>query len=1044
MQESLPIGPSFVRQSFHRAADHAPVMMWMSDAQARPVWTNKGWRAFTGMSGPIGTEKEWDLLIHPDDRQRWEKVRRAAWKDRAPFMVDHRLRHRDGVFRWVLESGAPIMEEGIFHGFMDSCVDIHEGKERVEHLRLITQVGKLGGWNWDIVNNSISWTDAVYGVHGMEKSDAGMTLESYTQLIHPDDRERVRAAIEVSLREAAPYEIEFRVKNPEGRTGWVFTNGVVMREQGRPVRMLGSTMDITRRKAAETQLLHAKDELKAQVEGLGRLHDLALQLAPVPDMGQALTTILHTLMELHHADRGMVTRKDRATGRFMPIGHFGFPMELHGEIITLQGGVCGKVASMGTRVVVEDAEHDADLAKAARTFGFRSVHGTPVLDHAGGVIGVISLMFDTPGRPPSELEVQLAELCARHAAEVMYREEQQEELQARDERFNRFMDHLPGHAWIKDAQGRYVFVSGGVPEEYGTPLPRILGHTDTEIFSAEMAARHLQSDAQVRATESTVETVDSVEHEDGTRHSLVSKFLLPDAAGGPADLAGIAIDITEQRRAQLEAHESEGRFRVLAETMPQLIWISDSEGRVVWFNQRFYDYSGLTEEAARADGGLSLLHPDHLQRVMVSRRKAHELGESWEETFPLRGRDGLYRWFLMRAIPVRNERGAITRWFGTNTDITDERDAQEKLKEADRRKDEFLATLAHELRNPLAPLRHALMLLEEEHTESATMRSAVELMDRQLGHMVRLIDDLMDVSRISHGNIQLRLEHMDLREAVRLALEAVGPEAEQHGHHIQAKLPDAPVPLKGDLVRLTQVVANLLHNAVKYTPDGGTVQVELVVEGAVAVLCIIDDGMGIPAAMLPHVFDMFTQVDRTLERSKGGLGIGLNIVKRLVGMHQGTVEVHSAGTDQGCTFTVRLPVATEGVPKGTPVQKPQVKRVRKVLVVDDNRDAADSLALVIKAKGHQVRAVYNGAAALEEAASFLPDLVFMDLGMPGMDGYATCASLRGTPHGKHIRIIALSGWGQGSDRQRSREVGFDLHLVKPADMQVLMQVLDAP
>ncbi|MEO8734115.1 MAG: PAS domain-containing protein, partial [Flavobacteriales bacterium] len=581
-------------------------------------------------------------------------------------------------------------------------------------------------------------------------------------------------------------------------------------------------------------------------------------------------------------------------------------------------------------------------------------------------------------------------------------------MRTRDERFGRFMEHLPGHAWIKDPQGRYVFASGGVSTEYGVPLSKIIGHTDHDVLPEEMAKRHGSSDKQVRATGSTVESVESIEQADGQHHALVSRFLLPDAGGGVADLAGISIDITEQRRAQEELRQSEGRFRLLADTMPQLIWIGAGDGKVDWFNQQFLDYSGLTEEAARADGGLSIVHPDHVERVIANRNEAHESGKAWEEIFPMRRKDGNYRWFLMRAIPVRNERGEIRRWFGTNTDITGERDAQEKLKDADRRKDEFLATLAHELRNPLAPLRNAVMLLQEDEGTSTTVRGSLDLMARQLEHMVRLIDDLMDLSRISHGNIELRVEPMDLREAVRLAVESVGPEAEQHGHHLETALPDTAITVEGDLVRLTQVVANLLHNAVKYTPDGGKIRLELAEHDGMAVLCIIDNGMGIPSSMLHRIFYMFTQVDRSLERSKGGLGIGLNIVKRLVGMHNGTVEVHSPGTDQGCTFTVRLPmVPQEGLKRKTEDHAPLSKVVHKVLVVDDNRDAADSLALLIKVKGHEVRAVYDGPSALEEVAMYRPDLVFMDLGMPEMDGYTTCSLLRASPHGKQVRIIAL-------------------------------------
>jgi len=372
--------------------------------------------------------------------------------------------------------------------------------------------------------------------------------------------------------------------------------------------------------------------------------------------------------------------------------------------------------------------------------------------------------------------------------------------------------------------------------------------------------------------------------------------------------------------------------------------------------------------------------------------------------------------------------------------------AMETLREADRRKDEFLATLAHELRNPLAPIRNGLQILRLGRGNHQAEEQARSVIERQVQQMVRLIDDLLDLSRISRGKIELRRERIDLAAAVQSAVETSRPLIEQAGHALTLSLPAEPVFVDADVTRLAQVFANLLNNAAKYTQKGGG-DIRLAVEplGREVAVRVSDNGVGIPAPMLPQVFEMFTQVDRSLERTQGGLGIGLSIVKRLVEMHGGTVEARSEGSGRGSEFVVVLPVPAVREPElrdggeepaGAPVP-------RRILVADDNVDAAASLAMMLEFMGNEVRTAHDGVEAVEAAAAFRPDLILLDIGMPRMNGYDACRRIREQPWGRGIAIAALTGWGQEEDKRQSQEAGFDHHLVKPIEPAALEKLLQA-
>lgn len=401
--------------------------------------------------------------------------------------------------------------------------------------------------------------------------------------------------------------------------------------------------------------------------------------------------------------------------------------------------------------------------------------------------------------------------------------------------------------------------------------------------------------------------------------------------------------------------------------------------------------------------------------------------------------------------PIKDEEGNIIAASKIARDITERKRLENELQalaanlsEADRRKNEFLAMLAHELRNPLAPIRNAVEILRLTDGSSAVVKAASEMMERQVGQMVRLVDDLLDVSRISRGKIELRRGRVELASAVNHAVEAARPLVQFGEHDLTVTLPSEPIFLDADPIRLAQVIGNLLNNACKFTDKGGHIWLTVERDNDQAVIRVRDSGIGISPDQFSKVFDMFTQIDTSLERSVGGLGIGLTLVKNLVGMHGGTVEVKSGGVGQGSEFVVRLPImaeATTALSSEPATSESKVVTGRRILVVDDNRDSAQSMGMLLKLTGNETRTAFDGLEALGAAADFKPEVVLLDIGLPKLNGYEVCRRIREQPWGKKIVLIALTGWGQEEDRQRSNDAGFDGHLVKPLDRTALLNLL---
>lgn len=390
---------------------------------------------------------------------------------------------------------------------------------------------------------------------------------------------------------------------------------------------------------------------------------------------------------------------------------------------------------------------------------------------------------------------------------------------------------------------------------------------------------------------------------------------------------------------------------------------------------------------------------------------------------------------------VRTALTARRRQYQLRDHLQEREQTAEALRQADRRKDEFLATLAHELRNPLAPVRNAVEILRLSASSDPAVADVCAVLERQVGNLIRLVDDLLEVSRITRGKIDLRMETIELAAVIRSAVETSRPLIDAAGQQLAISMPPEPLMVRGDPLRLAQVFANLLNNAAKYMDQGGQIWLTVRREEGQAVIAVRDTGIGIPAESLPTIFDLFTQVQRSTQLAQGGLGIGLSLVRNLTELHGGTVTARSAGEGQGSEFTIRLPLSAEVATASQPREAAHVLLRRSVLVVDDNRDAAVSMARLLELLGAEVRIANNGPEALELLARFRPAVILLDLGMPGMDGYEVARRIRSQPDLKDVVLIALTGWGQESDRRRTHAAGFDHHLTKPANLDALESLL---
>jgi PAS domain S-box-containing protein len=502
---------------------------------------------------------------------------------------------------------------------------------------------------------------------------------------------------------------------------------------------------------------------------------------------------------------------------------------------------------------------------------------------------------------------------------------------------------------------------------------------------------------------------------------------------------------SERLRNEMALRESEAKFRTIANAMPQMVWSTRADGYHDYYNQQWYDYIGMPDGATDGEEWNGMFHPEDQPQAWDRWRHSLQTGDTYEIQYRLRHHSGQYRWVLGRALPVRDDAGKIIRWMGTCTDIHDQKIAEVELRESGHRKDEFLAMLAHELRNPLAPISAAAELLTLTGYDEKRACQASEIIARQVSHMTNLINDLLDVSRVTRGLVALEHENVDLKTVINGAIEQARPLIETRQHTLRLRIASATANMKGDKTRLIQIIVNLLTNAAKYSPHGGEIELTLDVFQARAEICIRDNGIGIEPAILPHIFKLFTQGSRTPDRAQGGLGLGLSLVKSLTDLHGGQIMAHSEGTGKGSVFTLTFPlIGNEEARQGEFLLEqfpPRAITPVSLMIVDDNLDAARSLATLLDAVGHAVSVCEDGTSALEAIALEAPQVFILDIGLPGMDGYELARRLRESPTACNAVLIALTGYGQEHDRLLSKAAGFNHHFVKPMDTLKLGSIL---
>ena len=976
---------------------------WVWDFPVDRVYADANTAHFFAASPGVaagGRAGEYLAAVHPADR---DAV--AAALDRAVFAgTDYRIEYRatgaDGVERWLESRGRVDRDAAGGATRMAGVVaDISARKAAAaalaaseDRVRLAVAAAGIGYWSWDFVTDQTDLDPVAAALLGVPPGATGAAVAA---VIHPADRAAVDASLADAVAGRGQYRAEFRVPTPGGDYRWVAGLGDVIRDAaGLPARVAGVNFDVTARKLAAAELTDSERRFRSLVEATAAVvwrTDAAGQFVPGESSWAAFTG-------QSEAD----------------VVGWGWLTAVHPDD---RAGV-----NAAWRTAVADRTPLAGEGRLRRHDGeYRHVEfrGVPVPDAAGGVREWVGTCTDVT--------------AARAAAAVVRDSEAW---------FRALADTAPAALWVTDPAGQATFISRGWYELTGQPDGAGLGMGWADaVHPADRAAAGAAFYA-ANAKRGWFDRDYRVRRPDGEYRWALDRGRPRFGPGGEyLGMVGTVFDIDARKAAEAKLGARERELRALADNTPDVLVRFDRFLRPVFVNTAVERLTGKPAAAFAGWADPSWDVPGAVRAAWDSAvRAVFALGRGTAFEFDQDTPAGRRR-FAARLVPELSPAGGPPEFaVGVVTDITAQKAAEAALIDADRRKDEFLATLAHELRNPLAPVRTGLQVLRMTPNPEVAARTR-DMMDRQLGHMVRLIDDLLDVSRITRGQVELRPARVTLAAVVESALEVCRAQVEAAGHELVVDLPAGPVWLDADPTRLAQVVANLLTNAAKYTPDGGRVTVAGRADGADAVVSVTDTGVGIPADMLPVVFEMFAQVNRTLDRSQGGLGIGLTLVRRLVGLHGGTVTAASPGVGRGSTFTVRLPSAAGPADGDTGPPPAAAAGALRVLVVDDNVDGAESLAMLLELSGHTTRTAHTGPDGVAAAYEFCPDVVFLDIGLPGLSGYEVAVRLRDTPPAVRPVLAALTGYGSDADKAHAAAAGIDRHLTKPVDPAAVAALL---
>jgi PAS domain S-box-containing protein len=826
-----------------------------------------------------------------------------------------------------------------------------------------------------------------------------LILCTISELTHPDDRETTAVLLQrLSRGEIPVISIETKMLRKDGSTFWNHLNvSLLRRAAGQAPRASAIFRNISARKEAERKLYEAEERMRLATQAAGVFAWDVDLLSGTIKYSENMAQLFgyETLPEKYFSVAG-------ATAVIHPDDREG-------------------VIQASLPAFEQSGTFSAECRAEAAGGGYVWVHcnGTVVRDTNGNPARFVGIVQNIEDRKRAEQALQASQERLSRAIQI--------------ETVGVIFFRIDGR--ITEANDAFLRLSGYSRGDLETGLVRWDRMTPPEWMPQSLRALE-----EFKMMGRTIPYEKEYLRKDGSRWWALFAATRIAADEG----VEFIIDISESKLAEEKLRESEERFRTIADSSPVMIWVTDAAGRIEFVNRSYLDFFGITRERAARLEWSEIVHSDdreYLEAFSAALRHRQPL----HARARVKRHDNQWRWIESRGNPRLGPAGEVTGYVGSSADITELIKSQEAMREADRRKDEFLATLAHELRNPLAPIRNGLQMLRLTNYSDTATEQTYDMMERQVNQMVRLVDDLLEISRITRGQIELRKERVELAAVIQSAVEGSKPLIEDFQHQLAISLPPEPLNVEADPVRLEQIISNLLNNAAKYTDPGGQIWLTAQRQSDRAALSVRDSGIGISPDMLPRIFEMFTQVEHSTGRTQGGLGIGLTLVRSLVEMHGGKVEARSEGPGKGSEFIVRLPL--EDTPR-TEIVRGNMRHCgqlssKRVLVVDDNRDAADSLGKLLNLAGAEARAVYSGSAALELLATYQPRVLLVDIGMPDMDGYELARRVRQLPECGDLTLIALTGWGQAEDRQRSQAAGFDFHLTKPADFNTLQTLLDS-
>lgn len=981
-------------ERFRTITMNAPVAIFIKDLEGRYTLCNP--LASLALGRPEGATGFTDHELLPAEAADLIRRRDLEIIESGEAAENEELVPADGVERQFLSVKFPLRNSaGETTGVCGVAVDVTERKQTQQALleserRLVvaTQAGKVGVWAWDLVANRVSWSESLQSIVGIGPGDLASAVDDFETLVHPDDRLRVQQTIEHALAHEDTIELEFRAMRSDGDFIWLYTNAAVLREEGRAVRLLGATLDITERKRGEIALRESEDRFRTLAshapvgiwqsdaegrmvfvnEGWRQMAGLTAEQARGDEWANAL----------HPEDRPRImagwSEAVRAGRTFDAEFRFLHP---DGQVIWLQG------------------------------------NAVPLCNPAGRVDGYIGTIVDVTGRKEVE--------AALRNSERMYRA---------------IGDSIDYGIWVCDPEGNNIYCSES--------FLNLIGMTQEECSGTGWgAALHPDDvDQTLAAWQECVRMGDAwdVEHRfrgvDGEWRPVLARGVpVKNDRGEIIAWVGINLDISELKRVENDLRESEARFRNVADNAPVLIWMNGAGG-CQFVNKEYLAYAGCPVEKLLGMGWADYLHPQDADAYVDKFLTAFDKKQPFESQVRMRRADGEYRWFSSTGTPRFRADGEFLGFIGCSVDITEIKSSEEALREADRRKDDFLAMLGHELRNPLAGIVTGAQVLSmlDLDAEAGEMQAVIA---RQATYMSRIVDDLLDVSRIARGKLRLRHQHANLRELLSNAVEDY-----LKGHPLQdcdlrLDVPDEEAWVWADAPRLTQAFSNVIHNACKFSDGPNVVSVVMSIDrdARQAKVVVTDRGIGMSAETVARIFQPFIQADTSLERSRGGLGLGLALGRGLIHLHGGDVTAASPGLGQGSSFTIMLPLVAAPRRQDDYVQSPATEPTR-VLIIDDRRDAILPLRKMLEKDGHAVDTAENGPAGLERATQFQPDIVLCDIGLVGeMDGYGVSRALRALPEFSDVYLVAVTGYGHEEARRMAKEAGFDFHLTKPVSMQ---------